>query len=197
MTALTIAHRTDAIAAILKAAFEPRFDAIEVSINESLAAHVAALHPRFVELMGDPESRQYVATNGVSSFYTPNELRVAFPNYVCCGLPPAKGWHISSDKFRRFYADTQVPTSIASHTLSEELAAVYFKAWDDYVAAFDKLTDVFGSYKIREKFIVDFPEFEQYLPIVTVRSKLPMVVVSSVRAELTALGVPAACHENT
>lgn len=29
-------------------------------------------------------------------------------------------------------------------------------------------------------------------PIVTVRSKLPMVVVSSVRAELTALGVPAA-----
>jgi len=41
------------------------------------------------------------------------------------------------------------------------------------------------------KFLVDFPEYKDYLPATTVKPGLPAIIPATVRAELSNLGIPA------
>ena len=191
MTTLTKTHRDDAIESILREAFYPRFADIEKQIDRSIEEFIAEQHPSFVSALIDVEFRRYLAVGSVNNFFTSDEYCVAFPKYKTSDLPPKQGYHVSREFFTRVKSAVIVPTGVYNFVISEELTATYHKCWTDYISARNTLRDTFYSYRVREKLMVDFPEFEKYLPVIVVAASAPMIVAESVRANLSSLGVPA------
>lgn len=53
--------RAAAVSAITREAFEPRFDAFKEKVVALVKASVAEQHPRWLELVANPETRSYVS----------------------------------------------------------------------------------------------------------------------------------------
>ena len=198
MASLKNSDRDEVLRKVLEETFTPRFADILKQAQILLRANLAADHPQFVKLAKDPATRQYLATTNVGKFYFVDgkeSVIFAGPQYGRFVDIPSHGnrWP-AREEYKIFGdSDTAAPATMGSFSIDDAaMLKAYKAAWADYVAARSKLSALLYSYSVREKFIGDFPEFAKYLPPVTVKARLPVVIVKDVRRELSKLGVPQA-----
>lgn len=195
MTTLKNSDRDEILRRAMTEAFSPRFASIAASMQLDLRAQLKDRHPKFLALMKNEDTRGYVAFNGVNRMYLIDNdaklLSAAEPRYgKPVSMPPPRSYLDSDEYFYLKAQDTQIPSAFGDVKIANDvILATYTKAWHDYSAARMKLSALLNSYKTREKFETDFPEFSKYLPAIEVKPSLPMVIVKDVRDELAALGI--------
>lgn len=197
MATLKNYDRDEVVRRVLTETFAPRFAAIQKQLQELLRAKLEKEHPQFVKLAKDQASRQYLATTNVRHIYFSDgdeRYTAAAPVYgKLCDMPDNGHRHYLD---REYYSliqdgDTTIPCIFGDFFVADrKVLKAYRSAWEDYCAARQKLYSLLYSYNVREKFTADFPEFDKYLPPVTSKAKLPAVIVPTVRAELSKLGIP-------
>lgn len=144
-------------------------------IKEQIQAKIFADHPVFERLIKDKECRPYV------TIHNPHHVKIndhspSVPDYI-------HGWVCERINLR----------SIDEPAFNESMWIEdkdYAQLWADFDNAYKTLKAMTDQYSTREKFLVDFPEYKDYLPTVE-KAGLPAVIPSQVRAELSALGIPA------
>lgn len=198
MTILKNSDRAEVLRRVTEAAFAPRFAAVAERIGGIYRARLAAEHPRFLELMADEGSRQYVS---VVSAPSPRYLHEGSRRALCSPRVSAYGKLLPtptrSYPERDEYAplkpdDVVVPTTTDFAEITDpDVIADYLTVWGDYRSAVERLSALLYSYSTRERFVAEFPEYERFLPPVEEKAKLPAVIVADVRAGLSALGIPA------
>lgn len=201
MTTITKTDRTAAIAAILKATFEPRFTEFQRLLTEAVKNRVNEHFPKFKDWLADPELGPHIkAQHNFEPMYY-NELaadQVYFKRPTNwteeaekCRQHTPCSW---DDAARDIKASTAVPTTgrPEGFYIFNDLAPVYLSIWEDLIAAASKLRGVFGAYKAREKFEVDFPDLAKYLPAkITVSSSTAVRLNPvDVMKDLAAMGIP-------
>jgi len=197
MATLKNADRDEVVRRALSDAFAHRFTAIQKQLQDLLRDKLQKEHPEFVKLAKNPDTRRYLATTNARNicFVDGEETHIA--------AAPVYGQRTDMPEHCRYYSvererhtliqdsDTVIPCNMGDFKVSDrKVLKEYRKAWVDYVAACDKLYALLYSYTVREKFAADFPEFAKYLPALTVKAKLPAVIVKDVRAELSKFGIP-------
>lgn len=195
MANLKISDRQHVLRLALAASFDPRFNAIQNRFESHVKNVVEKEHPVFVRLYADADAQCYLASGRVSS------IRITLANGCSayrpvCGIysamPADRDYYRNRDTYRKMsITETPSPASVHEITVSDKaIETAYVSAWDDYSKAYKVLSALLNSYATREKLAADFPEYAKYLPVIETKKKLPMVVVSDVRAELSALGIP-------
>lgn len=198
MTILKNSDRDEIVRRILVETFYPRFSALLEQVRVFVQAKVEREHPDFVACVKNPALRPYLAITRASRIYLldgDDAYLMASPVYGRRVDMPATRVYFGSQRenYCAFKDDeTAIPCNFGDVKISEgEIPKAYRAAWADYSAAYDKLYALLRSYNAREKFATDFPEFAKYLPGITVKSKLPVVITKDVRAQLSRLGIPA------
>lgn len=197
MTVLKNSDRDEVIRRVLTEAFAPRFSAMQNEVRALIQKKVEKDHPEFAALVKSPIARQYLAETRVRDIYLESEgdaYAMAAPVYGRCSSMPTGRLHYGDREPYSAFSDgeTAVPGMFGEFKVSDvAISEAYRKAWSDYAAAYLKVNSLLHSYAVREKFTADFPEFAKYLPGVTVRAKLPAVIVKNVREELYKFGIPA------
>lgn len=184
---------------VLTEAFEKRFYDIGDELVIRARAQVAAEHPRFVELLADEQTKQYVYASSRYAIFAKvdgTEFRYARPNSY--GRPAEMPTQRRVDREQQNATESSarlslhVPGSYGDVFVSTpEIIERYRKTWADYTEAQAKLSALLNSYSTREKLAEDFPEFAKHVPLAQAKIKLPAVIVTDVLAELAVLGVPA------
>lgn len=194
MAALKISDRAEILRIVLTKAFEPRFNEVADKTRRLARGTLDALHPVFVKLYADEESRAYLAVCSMNHFYFTvggKGARAAIPVYGKAVSMPDNTWHLDRESYKSF-GEIYAPTRPNEFTVGDAaLTQAYVKTWAKYLAAHSKLSALLNSYTTREKLASDFPEYAKYLPKIESKAKLPAVIVKDVRAELASLGVPA------
>lgn len=195
-TKLNKADRQQVIERVLRDAFEPRFNALAERLREAALASSIENDRIFYELHSDPENRKYLHSYRCNNFYigdADNTRTAMAPIYGLHARPPAGRYalagckRIESRDFVSCFGNTATVTD-------SQISADYDAAWEDYGAAYTKMSSLLASYSNRERFIEDFPEFAKHLPPPSVPARLPSVIVGDVLADLAKLGVPKKQH---
>lgn len=174
---LTKADKDFLITKVLTETFKAKFDLWEKEFKEQIQAKVFAEHPVFERLLKDKETRPY--------------LYITSPHYVHVNdttprMPDYENGHVSDwINFRSI----NVPNDVSRGCFDFE-DKYYSELCDKYREAYAALRRMLNSYNTREKFLVDFPEYKDYLPSVA-KVGLPAIIPAKVRAELSELGIPA------
>lgn len=174
---LTKADKDFLISKVLKETFKAKFDAWEKELKEKIQAKVFAEHPVFERLLKDKETRPY--------------LYITSPHYVHVNestprMPDYETGHVADwINFRSIDA----PNDVCQGCFDFE-DKYYLELCDKYREAYAALRRMLNSYTTREKFLVDFSEYKDYLPAI-VKPGLPAIIPATVRAELSSLGIPA------
>ncbi len=172
---LTRADKNFLINKVLTETFKAKFDAWEKDIKERIQAEVYLKHPVFERLLKDKETRPY--------------LHVTSLHYVHVnGNTPRTPDYLGACDDRMNFRSTQVPPQMNSFDFKDQHYAELCHA---YKEAHHTLNRMLNSYTTRGKFLVDFPEYKDYLPATTVKPGLPAIIPATVRAELSNLGIPA------
>lgn len=194
MTVLKNVERKQVIDRALRDSFAPRFSAFAECLRGRYAEQIAKEHPVFSKLVKNADARPYLAVSTVREFYVDGTPALT-PKYgAWCEMPTRQEW-VDREKYSWVQAgDLTVPADcwkakINDTGLSKEYAAI----WTDYSGAIRTLSELLGSYNVREKFEEDFPELAKYLPAIEVKARLPAVIVADVRTKLAAVGVPRKC----
>jgi len=196
MTVLKKSDRQEVLIGVLTAAFKPRFNAIQAALIEFAKRKIADAHPVFYAAFADEALRPYLATTTVRYAYIgdENQAKIVPPVYGnYAEAPENRHYRLDYDRYGVFnFGDVIVPANIGDFVVSDTaVLASYASAWADYSKAHKVLSALLNGYATREKLVVDFPEYEGYLPEIAAKKNLPAIVVPTVRAELSALGVPA------
>lgn len=174
---LTKADKDFLISKVLKETFKAKFDAWEKELKESIQAKVFAEHPVFERLLKDKETRPYLYITSPHYVHV-NDITPCMPDYVT--------EHITAwMNFR----DINVPSTTENGNFDFK-DPHYAELCHAYNEAHATLNRMLNSYTTREKFLVDFPEYKDYLPVVE-KVGLPAIIPAKVRAELSNLGIPA------
>jgi hypothetical protein len=202
MTTLTNAARDSAIADILQDAFDPRFDALEKKLRAEYCAEMKEQHPAFYKAWKDPETKKYLYCTHNPDLYRVDEgshIALCRPVYgrnpgICTSRYPDRDAGYAKIVLKDEVGP--VSTGPVSTGLNLEdgsaLLAEYRAIWADYGAAFVKIQSLLYTYKVREKFEVDFPSLKKYLPpLPPTKVNLPMPVASKVMEDLAKFGIPA------
>lgn len=194
MTTLKNSDREEVLRRASEAAFASRFAHVEALYKEHVEALLKREHQGFLELMGAPALRRYVAIKNVNALYieidTGKRYAAARPVWGKCLSYPKSTWADRGDGYINLKIDTIVPAIFGDVVTSRpEITDPYVAAWADYNAAIVKLSALLWGYTKREKFEADFPELAKYLPGVTPKRSLPAIVPNEIRTELKALGV--------
>ena len=171
---LTKADKDFLISKVLTETFKAKFDAWEKELKEKIQAKVFAEHPVFERLLKDKDVRRYLYITS-PHYVNVNDVTPRMPNYQ---------GHI--DEWINFRG-INVPQELGGFKFEDKH---YSELCDKYREAYAALCRMLNSYTTREKFLVDFPEYKDYLPNV-VKVGLPAIVPAKVRAELSELGIPA------
>lgn len=194
MATLKNTDRDEVVRRALSDAFAHRFTAIQKQLQDLLRDKLQKEHPEFVKLAKNPDTRRYLATTTARNIYFVDGEETHIQRRPCMGDVPEHSRYYSVERERHTLiqdSDTVIPCNMGDFKVSDrKVLKEYRKAWADYVAACDKLYSLLYSYTVREKFAADFPEFAKYLPALTVKAKLPAVIVKDVRAELSKFGIP-------
>lgn len=172
---LTRADKNFLITKVLTETFKAKFDAWETELKERMQAEVYLKHPVFERLLKDKETRPYLYVTSPHSVHV-NNVIPCMPDYVT--------EHITAwMNFRSI----KVPPQINGFDFKDQHYAELCHAYKDAHATLNRMLN---SYTTREKFLVDFPEYKDYLPAVE-KVGLPAIIPATVRAELSSLGIPA------
>jgi len=173
---LTRADKNFLINKVLTETFKAKFDAWEKDIKERIQAEVYLKHPVFERLLKDKETRPY--------------LHVTSPHYVHVnGNTPRTPDYLGACDDRMNFRSINVPSTTENGNFDFK-DPHYAELCHAYKEACDTLNRMLNSYTTREKFLVDFPEYKDYLPVVE-KVGLPAIIPATVRAELSNLGIPA------
>lgn len=195
MTTLKNSDREEVLRRALEDSFAPRFATIATLMEGALRKQLTDKHPKFLALMKSDDTKRYVAFSGVNSMYLIDDgakpLRTASPRYgMAVTMPGSRSYFDRSEYSCLTAQDTQIPSVFGDVKIADDTILAMYKAiWSSYAGATQKLSALLNSYKTREKFETDFPEFSKYLPAVEVKPSLPMVIIKDVRDELAALGI--------
>lgn len=167
---LTKADKDFLISKVLTETFKAKFDAWEKELKKRIQAKVFAEHPVFERLLKDKETRPYLYISS-PHYVNVNDVKPRMPDY--------QG---SIDEWINFRS-INVPQLTGSFDFEDKR---YSELCDKYREAYAALRRMLNSYTTREKFLVDFPEYKDYLPNVT-KVGLPAIIPAKVRAELSEL----------
>lgn len=171
---LTKADKDFLINKVLKETFKAKFDAWKLALKERIQAKVFAEHPVFERLLKDMETQPYLFITNPHYVYV-NDAAPRMPDY--------RGYFGERINFRSIDA----PLQMNDFSFKDPHYAELCQAYEESYAA---LCRMLNSYATREKFLMDFPEYKEYLPNVA-KVGLPAIVPATVRAELSKLGIPA------
>jgi len=171
---LTKTDKSFLIEKVLRETFKAKFDEWEKRIKEQVQAKIFADHPVFERLIKDKDCNRY--------------LRITHPTVRVNGVVPrVPDYEHSYVTYEVSFRDVDEPYFMDYVRLEDK---DYDVLCDQYTDAHSALTRMLNSYTSREKFLVDFPEYKDYLPTVE-KAGLPAIVPSQIRGELSALGIPA------
>lgn len=198
MTTINKEDRRAVKHAVLSAAFEPRFNAVQAIMRAHLLIHVESEHPQFVRLYKAKENRPYLQVARSSRFTVPSKTRTVIAcrprNYGEASEAARHSYVTSDENLSTLVAeDIAIPGSFGREfSISDaNVIAEYDAVWKDLQAAYYTLSQLLASYKVREKFEKDFPELAKHLPEARQVSRMPAVIVKDVRADLAKFGIPA------
>ena len=174
---LTKADKDFLISKVLTETFKAKFDLWEKQLKEKIQAKVFAEHPVFERLLKDKETRPYLYITSP---------RYVYVNWAKPRMPDYETGHVS-DWINFRSVDVPNDTSNGNFNFEDKY---YSELCDKYREAYAALCRMLNSYTTREKFLVDFPEYKDYLPKVA-KVGLPAIIPAKVRAELSELGIPA------
>lgn len=169
---LTKADKDFLISKVLTETFKTKFDLWEKELKDKIQAKVFAEHPVFEKLLKDKEIRPYLYISSPHYVHV-NDVTPRMPNYQ---------GHI--DEWINFRS-INVPNDVSRGCFDFE-DKHYSELCDKYREAYAALCRMLNSYITREKFLVDFPEYKDYLPVVG-KVGLPAIIPAKVRAELSEL----------
>lgn len=194
MNILKITDRQEVLERVLREAFKPKFDAILEEVKTLLISHLNQKHPVFMEMLSDKQKRHYMAVSHTDRLYI-GERRCAYPIYgKNASMPQPHHFIYRSDEYAAMtLKDVNIPMSMNEFIIDEkaELFKTYSATWKAYSEAYKELSGLLNSYRSRDKFEKDFPEYKDYLPALEVKKQLPQVIASEVRGKLSSLGIPA------
>lgn len=180
MTTLTNKIRDEVRTKLLKEAFESKFADLRNHIAQHAREWRHINRPVFEELLNRRDAARYLDKR---PFYM-----------VRIGMDTAKtpSYDDSVNHYKLRIDEVLVPTveSDSFYVTDDTILNEYHSLWERYKNASVELFKVLRSYRTREKLLMDFPEYEKYLPAVEVK-KLPALIPSEARAKLSALGIPA------
>lgn len=172
---LTRADKNFLITKVLTETFKAKFDAWEKDLKERIQAEVFFTHPVFERLLKDKETRPYLYITSPHYVHV-NDITPCMPDYVTD--------HITA---RMNFRSIQTPLQMTGFNFKDPHYAELCHAYKEAHATLNRMLN---SYTTREKFLVDFPEYKDYLPAVE-KVGLPAIIPATVRAELSNLGIPA------
>lgn len=195
MTVMTKAMREDVLEGVLTEAFRERFNEIAVQLTGFVRASVQANHPVFCQLVKDTVAKPYLAIDFSPSVYRATEkYKSAYfqPEYGIAVACPEQTWKLGDSVSWLPIKDVEAPQRAGDTVIPAEHAINrdYLALWADYTAAQAKLDALLRSYKSREKFEADFPDFARHLPTRVFTAPLPTVIVKDVLQDLAKVGVP-------
>lgn len=186
---LRIADRNQVMERVLRDTFKPQFNEIAKSISELLRQHLNQYHPKFVAAYSDAETRPYLAMRTIWDIKFNSQLAVTPVYGVECEILDHHRY-FTQDKYDKIKSDILVPSDMDDFRINNlALFTKYQLVWSRYTEAQKKLSSMLYSYRSRDKFTKDFPEFAKFLPPARQKIGLPMVVVGDVRKELCDLGI--------
>jgi len=171
---LTRSDKNFLISKVLTETFKAKFDAWEIELKERIQAEVFLKHPVFERLLKDKETRPYLYITSPRGVHV-NDTTPRMPDY--------QG---SIDEWMNFRS-INVPPQMGSFDFKDPHYAELCHAYKEAHATLNRMLH---SYTTREKFLVDFSEYKDYLPAI-VKPGLPAIIPATVRAELSSLGIPA------
>lgn len=169
------------------------------NFQKDIEAEAIKLIPKkFIELMSDEDSKEFVSAYSLSEIkiITPDESTTVLVCQPIYGLSSYMPGSYLSEKDKRVVerlkiTNIKVPYKLTTTIIINiDLFNRYLDLWDRYLKAREQLQSLCFSYRSRDKFAADFPEYKKYLPPKVVITKLPTVIVDDVRNSLSALGVP-------
>lgn len=172
---LTRADKNFLITKVLTETFKTKFYAWEIELKVRIQAEVYLKHPVFERLLKDKEIRPY--------------LYITSPNYVHVngGRPCMPDYESININTWMNFRGINVPQQMEIIRLEDPHYAELCHAYNE---AYVTLNRMLNSYTTREKFLVDFPEYKDYLPVEE-KVGLPAIIPATVRAELSKFGIPA------
>lgn len=180
MTTLTNKIRDEVRTKLLKEAFEPKFTDLRNRIAQHAREWRHINHPVFEELLKHKDTDRYL------------DKRPFYMVRIGTGTAKIPSYDDSVNHYKLRIDEVLVPTveSDTFYITDDGICVEYSSLWDRYKNASVELFKVLMSYRTREKLLVDFPEYEKYLPAIEVK-KLPALIPSEARAKLSAFGIPA------
>lgn len=170
------------------------------NLQKDLETRAMALIPkRFIELINDEEAKEFVSSYSIaeveiSSADKSQKAIACQPQYGVAHYMPTGSYLSERDRSvveRLKFSAIKVPYKLTSITIEDDaLLERYIDLWDRYLKAREQLQSLCLSYRSRDKFAEDFPEYKKYLPPKKVAAKMPAVIVADVRSKLAELGVP-------
>ncbi len=182
MTTLTNKIRDEVRTKLLKEAFESKFADLRNRIAQHAREWRHTNHPAFEELLNSKETSVYL---NKQPFYM---VKIGEPGITA--RAPSYNNHALDYKMKIDEVLVPAAESDVLPITDDAICREYHSLWDRYRNASVELFKVLRSYRTREKLLVDFPEYEKYLPAIEVK-KLPALIPPEARAKLTALGIPA------
>lgn len=199
MTVLKKTDREQVVHRVLQAAFNPRFIELKKKLAADVAKNARTTSPAFFKLYDVPENRPHLRYQIGHAFkYCAEQITMACPIHYAKPVTKtterdsSTGYDDNRSSLRD--SDLIIPT-IGSNLLlitDPVLIAEYDAIWADFTEAQPKMSGLLESYKNREKFEADFPDFAKHLPALPAKIQLPAVIVDNVLADLAKLGVPKA-----
>jgi hypothetical protein len=199
-TRLTNDVRESTIRAALRAAFNPRIDALKKKFTAYAVAYIAKEHPKFVKLKADKDNRQYM---GIQQDCNLICIDIDTTGHIGIREPSAIGEWVgnrvrdygssSPDGYRKIKANTECPVRMDSISIDmrDPLIVEHFALWDDYFSAMKTLREALYGYTVREIFEADFPELVRYMPARVAPTMALVVPVADLRLKLAGVGIPA------
>jgi hypothetical protein len=180
MTVLTNNVRDEVRTKLLKEAFEPKFTDLRNRIAQHAREWLHVNHPVFEELLARRDAARYL------------DKRPFYMVRIGMGTAKIPSYDDSVNHYKLKIDEVLVPTTHADdfYLIDDTIVDEYRCLWERYKNASLELFKVLRSYRTREKLLVDFPEYEKYLPAIEVK-KLPALIPGEARAKLSALGIPA------
>jgi len=180
MTTLTNKIRDEVRTKLLKEAFEPKFADLRNHIAQHAREWRHINHPVFEELLKHKDTDRYL------------DKRPFYMVRIGMGTAKIPSYDDSVNDYKLKIDEVLVPSAHADnfYLVDDTILNEYHSIWERYKNASVELFKVLRSYRTREKLLMDFPEYEKYLPAIEVK-KLPALIPSEARAKLTALGIPA------
>ena len=160
---------------------------------------VLKIPKRFLKLYNNEDDRKYLVRCAVNEILFSDKNVFCMPDFGNCQnyMPDFVYRSSLEDGFEKVrYSDLKVPHSMDTvKLLDSDLLAEYIELWGSYLKAYQEISSLAYSYRSRDKFAAEFPEFAKYLPEKVTIVRLPMIQVDVARDGLASVGIPAKSTE--